>query len=292
MNLSDLSKPFSDADLEWRVGQCGFKGDKPWAIMLPYVTARAVMDRLDQVVGVDTWQDTYHVKEKGVLCSLGINIGGDNGWIYKEDVGTESNTEAFKGSISDAFKRAAVKWGIGRYLYKTPTTFAKFVERGPNTIMARIKDKRSGKEETHFIQKPVMGVVKEAPSVEPAPPSVADGNTKPKDTTPPPTTPNTGAASDYVFKKGKFAGMNIMTVDHYKLTEWVFFMQSKGYTKGDDYKAAHFHLNSGSGDSVAPESDADVPYSDTPPPDEPPIGWSGSDDPQGPGIDHNEEIPF
>lgn len=38
----------------------------------------------------------------------------------KQDVGTESNTEAVKGESSDSFKRAAVLWGIGRELYTSP----------------------------------------------------------------------------------------------------------------------------------------------------------------------------
>jgi hypothetical protein len=33
----------------------------------------------------------------------------------------DSDVEEEKGAISDAFKRAAVKWGIGRYLYDMPT---------------------------------------------------------------------------------------------------------------------------------------------------------------------------
>jgi hypothetical protein len=41
-------------------------------------------------------------------------------WIWKQDVGTESNTEKEKGQASDAFKRACFNWGIGRELYEYP----------------------------------------------------------------------------------------------------------------------------------------------------------------------------
>jgi hypothetical protein len=41
-------------------------------------------------------------------------------WIPKEDVGTESNTEAVKGAFSDSMKRACFNWGIGRELYTAP----------------------------------------------------------------------------------------------------------------------------------------------------------------------------
>lgn len=41
-------------------------------------------------------------------------------WITKEDVGELSNVAANKGRASDAFKRAATNWGIGRELYSSP----------------------------------------------------------------------------------------------------------------------------------------------------------------------------
>src|ERR1700710_2501614 len=40
-----------------------------------------------------------------------------NRWVWKWDTGSESKVEAEKGQASDSFKRAAVKWGIGRFLY-------------------------------------------------------------------------------------------------------------------------------------------------------------------------------
>jgi hypothetical protein len=38
-------------------------------------------------------------------------------WVRKSDGAGETQVEGEKGAISDALKRAAVKWGIGRYLY-------------------------------------------------------------------------------------------------------------------------------------------------------------------------------
>ena len=38
--------------------------------------------------------------------------------------------ERVKGGLSNAMKRAGVQWGIGRYLYKLPTTFANFESGG------------------------------------------------------------------------------------------------------------------------------------------------------------------
>jgi Rad52/22 family double-strand break repair protein len=84
---------------------------------LDYIDARYVMDRLDNTVGAENWSDAYRMTEdgKGVVARICIRYDGE--WVCKEDVGTESTIEEVKGSYSDAFKRAAVKWGIARDLY-------------------------------------------------------------------------------------------------------------------------------------------------------------------------------
>lgn len=87
----------------------------PGGRMLDYVDARFVMDRLDEL-GPGNWQDQYQDRPNGsVRCGIGVNVEGE--WIWKWDVGDESDIEAEKGAHSDAFKRAGVKWGIGRDLY-------------------------------------------------------------------------------------------------------------------------------------------------------------------------------
>lgn len=87
---------------------------------LSYVTARFVMDRLDAAAGPANWQDRYEDRTEGVRCGIGIRVDGE--WVWKWDVGTESDIESEKGSYSDAFKRAGVKWGIARDLYDGGTT--------------------------------------------------------------------------------------------------------------------------------------------------------------------------
>jgi hypothetical protein len=84
---------------------------------LDYVDARYVMDRFDNSVGPANWQDEYRPVAGGIVGRIGINT--ESGWVWKEDVGTESTIEETKGSFSDAFKRAAVKWGVARDLYDT-----------------------------------------------------------------------------------------------------------------------------------------------------------------------------
>jgi hypothetical protein len=96
---------------------------------LPYIDARCVQDRLDAVVGAANWQDDYEFLPDGsVLCRLSLRLGGE--WIVKADVGGPSEQpdegDRHKAAVSDALKRAAVKWGIGRYLYRLPQQWCDF----------------------------------------------------------------------------------------------------------------------------------------------------------------------
>ncbi len=89
---------------------------------LAYIDARDVMRRLDEVCGPDGWQDEYTETPKGrVICQIGICVNTElDKWVWKSDGAGDTDVEGDKGAISDAFKRAAVKWGIGRYLYDMP----------------------------------------------------------------------------------------------------------------------------------------------------------------------------
>lgn len=108
-NWTALAASFADGVVKTRKG--------PDNTMLDYIDARDVMDRLDAVVGPANWQDEYMPgPEGGVLCKLSILVNGQ--WVTKCDVGEKTDIEAVKGGCSDAFKRAAVKWGIGRFLYQ------------------------------------------------------------------------------------------------------------------------------------------------------------------------------
>lgn len=140
-----LQEPFLDKDLDWRVQQSGLAGNNPWALVLCYVDARAIMNRLDEVVGPENWMDSYEHIDGGVKCKISICYEGN--WITKEDGSPETKVEAFKGGFSKAFVRCAVKWGIGRYLYDLPTTFAKFVtpEYAKKNKANVKKDKINGK---------------------------------------------------------------------------------------------------------------------------------------------------
>lgn len=120
-----LKEPFSAKDIEWRISRQGLYNGKPKATCLAYLTARAVMDRLDEVVGSTNWSTKFTVLNSGVLCQLSVTINGTT--VTREDGCEPSDIEPFKGALSGAFKRAAVQFGIGRYLYHLEEASAVFV---------------------------------------------------------------------------------------------------------------------------------------------------------------------
>lgn len=124
MDLSKLDDPFAPDDIEWRIQQAGKSGDKIWAKVLAYVTNRAIMKRLDEVCGKAGWRNEYRdiPNNGGVECGISIKFDGE--WITKWDAAENTQVEAVKGGRSGAMKRAAVQWGIGRYLYLLEEGFA------------------------------------------------------------------------------------------------------------------------------------------------------------------------
>lgn len=114
-----LFRDLKASEIECRVGMQTGGG----LTLLLYKDARVDMAILDESVGQENWQCRFY-EHKGILfCSLGIRVKGE--WIWKDDAGSESNTEAEKGNASDARKRAAVCWGIGRELYTAPFIWIK-----------------------------------------------------------------------------------------------------------------------------------------------------------------------
>lgn len=109
-----LQEPFPPEDIEWRVGSTN--GDKTKGIALAYVTNRAIMNRLDTIFGPFGWKNEFREwKNNSQLCGISVLFNGE--WITKWDGADDSQTEAVKGGLSDAMKRAGYQWGIGRYLY-------------------------------------------------------------------------------------------------------------------------------------------------------------------------------
>lgn len=113
-----LEIPFQNSQVSWRIGRK--TPDKKRAKLLAYIDARDVMERLDKAVGFGNWQCRYNLAEAGLLvCEIGLRIDGE--WVWRANGAGDTQVEAEKGKCSDAFKRAAVLWGIGRYLYGLPS---------------------------------------------------------------------------------------------------------------------------------------------------------------------------
>lgn len=139
-----LRAPFNPADIEWRVSHVKKTSRGPAALVLAYVTARGVMNRLDEVVGPGNWQDEYRHVSEGVICRLSVRVDGE--WIAHEDGAPPTDVEPFKGGISDALKRAAVKFGIGRYLYNLDNQWSELKEKKEGAYRHWAANKKDGVE--------------------------------------------------------------------------------------------------------------------------------------------------
>lgn len=106
-------------EIECRIGMIKENG----LSLLLYKDARVDMNILDETVGPMNWK-RQHTRDNQ-NCIVSVYDEDKKEWVNKEDVGTESNTEAQKGLASDSFKRACVNWGIGRELYTAPFIWVK-----------------------------------------------------------------------------------------------------------------------------------------------------------------------
>lgn len=107
-----LKKLKQEIPFQWRVQS--FNKKKAEATCVAYIDARDAMNLLDTYCD-EGWQKDYKEVKGNMFCGIGIKINGE--WEWRWDCGTESQTEKEKGEASDSFKRAAVNWGIGRFLY-------------------------------------------------------------------------------------------------------------------------------------------------------------------------------
>lgn len=131
--MKRLQEPFPPDDIEWRVGSTN--KEKTKGLALAYVTNRAIQKRLDEIFGPFGWKNDYREwKNNSQLCGISIKHEGE--WITKWDGADDSNMEAVKGGLSDAMKRAAYQWGIGRYLYEIPQTWVALKQVGNSYVLA------------------------------------------------------------------------------------------------------------------------------------------------------------
>lgn len=107
-------KPLTADQVEVRPTDTKNKGK---ATLLLYQTARCPMEILDETFP-GAWATDYKEVAGNVYCGIGIKV--EDEWIWRWNAGTEGNIGEGKSTASDAFKRAATMWGIGRELYNTP----------------------------------------------------------------------------------------------------------------------------------------------------------------------------
>lgn len=154
-----LKEPFPESDIKWRV-QRQISDSPPTYVILAYVDARAVQNRLDQVFGIFGWEILKpEVTQDGILLGIRVNYGG----IVKEvwDGSPETKIEAFKGGISKAFVRAAsTGLGVGRYLYNLPATKVVAIPSEQITDKSRATYVKSGNQWYAWVPPKVSEILK------------------------------------------------------------------------------------------------------------------------------------
>lgn len=133
-----LAAPFPN--VQWRVAK-KLKSNEKRGEVVCYIDARDVMQRLDEVFGDDGWSFDWTPITMGkdadgefLRTAKGtLSIGG----ISRSDIGEAGNYEKSKAAVSDALKRAAVHFGIARYLYDMEAQYADLDQYGNITPDAR-----------------------------------------------------------------------------------------------------------------------------------------------------------
>lgn len=110
-----LQRPLSIDEIDFRVQSTSSSG---YVTIVPYKDARTDMRILTE--SGCKWQRKHEIIDNQLFCSIGIYDEDIKEWVWRQDVGTESNTEKEKGRSSDSFKRAGTNWGIGTELYTMP----------------------------------------------------------------------------------------------------------------------------------------------------------------------------
>lgn len=121
VDLEALRAPFLPHEHSWRAQSVARNGTSAQALC--YITSRSVQNRLDAVCGSAGWESSFTETASGrIIATITIDMG--TRWVAKSDGAGSTAKEGEKGGLSDAFKRAAVMWGIGRYLYALPVVWA------------------------------------------------------------------------------------------------------------------------------------------------------------------------
>src|SRR5512141_105710 len=128
-----LAAPFPASAISWKPQ--AITQDKKRALAVAYIDARDVAERLDEVLGPLNWQVDHKQAGDQIVTGLAIRCEATGEFVWKWDAGfvggadsdsKDEQMKARKGTISDGLKRAAVLWGIGRYLYRLPKVWVDY----------------------------------------------------------------------------------------------------------------------------------------------------------------------
>ena len=142
-----ICRKFPPDEIDWRIQRSGGSGDNVWAVVIPYITSRAVHTRLDEAFTPWGWRNEFRVMEmnhgdSGIICRTHYKNPETGDWDWKENGASQTGIEPFKGGLSVAEKRAFEQFGGGRYLYSLKEEWAvtalKQSEKCPN--YAKTKD--------------------------------------------------------------------------------------------------------------------------------------------------------
>ena len=138
-----LKKPFKPNEVQWRITATG---QNERGLAVAYLDSRAIQNRLDEVVGWENWQNEFTaqpmMKDNAFICEIRIYFPERGEWISKSNGAGSTDIEPIKGGLSDAFKRTASMWGIGRYLYQLDGVWVKTETFGKSKVIAKDEKQR------------------------------------------------------------------------------------------------------------------------------------------------------
>jgi biotin carboxyl carrier protein len=176
--IKRLREPFPFEEVEAKIQTTNAEKTKGMAVF--YLDSRAIQKRLDETVDAMNWSNEFSSWHNNAqLCSISIYNDERGEWVSKKDGAENSDIEPIKGGLTDAFKRAAVLWGIGRYLYQIDGVWVEIEQRGKGYY---IKDSQQSKLKTIYeaAVKKVFGAPAKPPaSVNGSKPENKEPNRKP-----------------------------------------------------------------------------------------------------------------
>jgi hypothetical protein len=142
--VKDLQMPFAPNEVQWRLMLTTQKDGRHSGLAVPYLDSRAIQKRLDAVVGAGNWQNTFKLYQTGNakdptahICIISIYDDERKEWVSKSNGAGNTDIEPVKGGMSDALKRAASMWNIGRYLYDFEAQWVNVEMRGNSKVIAK-----------------------------------------------------------------------------------------------------------------------------------------------------------